>query len=70
MYIYTDGSLQRRNGKIFCGYGIYFGDNALISEFGGSILPQKSVVDGLQILTWSVGNNITNLQAKLFGVKQ
>jgi ribonuclease HI len=27
MYIYTDGSLQRRGGKIFCGYGIYFGNN-------------------------------------------
>jgi ribonuclease HI len=25
--VYTDGSLIRKNGKIYCGYGIYFSNN-------------------------------------------
>ena len=25
--IYTDGSLVKKDGKIFCGYGIYFPNN-------------------------------------------
>ena len=70
VYIYNAGKSNRYTHTNEHTTGIYFADNTLISEFGGSILPQKSVVDGLQILTWSVGNNITNLQAKLFGVKQ
>ena len=70
VYIYNAGNSNMYTSTNEKTTGIYFGDNALISEYGGSVLPQTSVVDGIQLLTWSTGNNITNLQAKLFGVKK
>lgn len=70
VYIYNAGNSNTYTQTNEHTTGIYFGDNRLITEFGAGILPQASVVDGIQILTWSTGNNITNLQAKLFGVKK
>lgn len=70
VYIYNAGNSSKYTFTTCQTTGIYFGDNGLLGEFGCSVLPQASVVDGIQILTWSTGNNITNLQAKLYGVKQ
>jgi len=70
VYIYNAGNSSKYTFATIQTTGIYFGDNGYLGEFGGSVLPQASVVDGIQILTWATGDNITNLQAKLFGVKQ
>ena len=70
VYIYNAGNSSKYTYATIQTTGIYFNDNSVLGEFGGSVLPQASVVDGIQILTWATGDNITNLQAKLYGVKQ
>ena len=70
VYIYNAGNSSKYTFTTCQTAGIYYGDNAYMGEFGSSVLPQASLVNGIQILTWTTGNNITNLQAKLYGVKQ
>ena len=69
LYIYNAGNSSKYTFTTVQTIGRYT-DGTFSTEFGSGVLPQASLVNGIRLLTFATGVNITSLTAKLYGVKQ
>jgi hypothetical protein len=68
VYFYNLGNSSKYS---FCTFQSYTGHptQSAIMKFGGGVLPQASVVDGIRLFI-DTGENFTAFNIKLYGVKQ
>jgi len=68
-YLYNLGDSAKYSFSTCHTSGMYYNTVELSSEFGSGVLPQTSTVDEIKLFI-PTGNNIDNLQASLYGIKE
>ena len=68
-YLYNLGDSAKYSFSTCHTSGMYYNTVQFSSEFGSGVLPQTSTVDEIKLFI-PTGNNIDNLQASLYGIKE
>ena len=67
IYLYNLGNSSKYS---FCSFQTFGGHSTDQMNFGGAVLPQASLVDGIRVLGGTGTTNMTDYSLKLYGVKQ
>ena len=67
IYLYNLGNSSKYS---FCSFQTLGGHSTDQMNFGGAVLPQASLVDGIRVLGGTGTTNMTDYSLKLYGVKQ
>jgi len=71
VYLYNLGDSTKYSFTTVQTTGIYYSGNHFQSEFGSGVLPQASTVDEIKLFIGNnASNNIANLQASLYGIRE
>ena len=71
MYLYNLGNIAKYSYVTVHTVGLYYNGSHLQTEYGGGVLPQASIVNQIKLLCGNnPSNNIANLQASLYGIKE
>tara|TARA_R100000231_G_scaffold60972_1_gene49705 strand:- start:8561 stop:9214 length:654 start_codon:yes stop_codon:yes gene_type:complete len=71
VYLYNLGDNNKFSYTTNQATGLYYTSSRYTSEFGSGALPQRSTVNQIKLLVGNnPSNNIANLQASLYGIKE